>query len=250
MSSSVACTSSGDVRAVAIRGADDGERAVGQCKHDATVARRQHRDRVAIGDAIAGDGNVRALAPVDGRSNLGAFEAAHVVAPRPRGADDHACPYGERLLRHRVDCRHLTHRPRLEAERRGADVIGDDGARLQRTDRVGQREPRIVGRGVVVFRPANEPCSLERGLLLEDGVRGESVVRMNVSKHCEPIVQTEHCRQLPSWNAGALVHRPNERKRADDISSEEEETSPILARIEDEAKLTVFEVPDAAVYQA
>jgi hypothetical protein len=202
-------------------------------------------------DAAAQDRRRR----VDGRRappGCAFFEAAHDVAPWACRVDDDASAHPDLAGPETIDdgCAGCARRLAAGVERDELHVVRDDRAGRGRTERVREREPCVVGRGVVVQRAADQSIAEQLRLLRRHVVRPQATVSADILKQREGVVEHEPCDELPSAYACPSIYRPGEGQWPHEMRREPQQPATLGTRLEDEVQATVLEIAHTPVYEA
>ena len=229
--------------------ADDRVRAGRERERDAAILGMQQRDGVAIADALAADGDVRALAALDASRRRSALELSHGIAPRSCGVDEHA--RADLEMRAREDVFDARDAQTVGRRRRAGEhrVVRDHRAESLGVEHVRERQPRVVGRGVEVAHAAAQLQRIDSRLEREHVARIQTAVALDVAKEREQVVERQPDRELPEREPLPPIPRPREREWMDEVWRDPEEPAPLRARFEHEMQVSVLEIPHAAVDQ-
>ena len=152
-------------------------------------------------------------------------------------------------LRRRILDRRSGDPASLQQQRRNQRVVHHDGARLRGTDRVGQRQSRIVRRRVKVARAAEQIVRAKHRLSGEHRVAIQPMISADIPEERENVVQHERSAEFPARNPRAAVHRPRELQRSHQVRRESQQSVSLGARLEDEMHMSVLEISHPAVNQ-
>src|SRR5438105_406489 len=130
------------------------------------------------------------------------------------------------------------------------DMIRADGAEPRGVEHVRERQTRVVRRGVEVAYATPQLFWVELWLILQYGARAQPAVTLHVPEQREQIVQRQPGRELPYRHPLALVDRPRECQRLDELRREPQQTPSLGARLEDEMQVAVLEISHSAVDEA
>ncbi len=129
-------------------------------------------------------------------------------------------------------------------------MVEDDGAGLGGGEDVGEREPGIVGGGVVVAGAAGEALGADAREGFGDLARVEQARIAHVAEERQGVIELEAGDELPALQAGALVDGPDEGQGAHQVGGEPQQPVALDAGFEDEAEVAVLQVAHAAVDEA
>ena len=174
-----------------------GERAGREHEHHAPVERREQRDRAAVADALARDGDVHALraehaaAPAPGRRGGGTASPHGPAAFTTTRARTSSVAAAERVARR---ARRATRPRAVERERaRTSAWFTTTRAGVARGERVGEGEARVVGGGVEVASRRRRSPSAARApaRARSTPARSERPVAADVAEERERVVERE-----------------------------------------------------------
>ena len=83
---------------------------------------------------------------------------------------------------------------------------------------------------------------------LEHAIARETPMASDVPEERERVVQRESGAELPARNSCVGIDGPREGERPHQVRRDSKQTSSLGARLEDEVKMAVLEVADAAVH--
>ena len=200
-----------------------------------------------VTEAALRHGDVRALGEPQQRLRRRIVQAAQLVRPRAGRVHYDQRAHGVRAARERVAHGGPPGPPVRLGQTRGLGVIRDERARLRGAPHRRDHETRVVGLRVVVERRAAQRPLPQSRLEPQHGLASEPAVGPHVAERREQIVQPHAGDDLPAGNAGAAVHRKQERQWAHQVGGGPQQHVPLAARLEHEAEIELLEIAEAAV---
>ncbi len=215
-----------------IGGADDGIRPARQDEHHSAVIRREQRQCAVVADPLVGHDDVSALAPSHVRSRCRTLESAKGVTPGTSRIDDDTRREVHSRARQFVAHFDAGDLAILRDDAVHASMVDHRRAPVPRVDRDGEREPRVVGAGVIIDRAADQAVATQCRLLAKDGLRAESAMAADVPEEREQVIEREARGQLPHRHPRPPVDGPSELERLHEMWRKPKEAAALGARLE------------------